>query len=330
MNGLVSTENSGYKTLVNFMQGKFYHVDDPKLTTKQIDRKSFHKLTMRPSKWSLNIPNGKKSGFMVRKYSAGNNNRFVEAVLLVNTKLIGQTNKVSISFDDKEYTVLTENVAKKNINLTKLVKGKQTFYLRFEATRTGSDLKKQPMSLIGFRVNYALENPEEQVARPKVDTSGKWYDIKGTWGFRKDVSEKGIPVADMKPETFKQKKWTEVTVPARLEATAVGPYLGTGYYAVKFKVPADWAARSLDILFMGVDEQAWVYFNGKPVGAHSVESEKVDIGVLWDEPFIIKVNADDIRPGKENVLVVKIHNVKGAGGIWKDVKIRPIDASAYL
>lgn len=331
LNGLTSTEGSGYKTLVNFIQGKFYHVDDPKLTTKKADRKSFHKLAMRPSKWSMNISKGKKSGYMVRKYSAGNNNSFVEAFLMIYTKLSKQTNKVSISFDDKNYTVVAENVAKKTINLTKLVKGKKVFYLRFDAERTDSNLSKPaPMSLIGFRVNYALENPEEQVARPKVDTSGKWYDIKGSWGFRKDVNEKGIPKADMMPETFKPKRWTPVAVPARLEATAVGPYLGTGYYAVKFKVPADWAARSLDILFMGVDEQAWVYFNGKPVGAHSVDSEKVDIGVLWDEPFIIKVKAEDIRPGKDNVLVVKINNVQGAGGIWKDVKLRPIDASAYL
>ena len=331
LNGISSTEARGYKTLVSFMKGKFYHVDDPGVTAKKIDRKSYHKLALRPSKWALSIPKKQKSGYIVRKYDAGKNNSFVEAILAINTKLNKQTNKVSISFDDKNYTVVAKNVAKENIKLTKYVKGKNLFYVRFDAVRKpDSDLTQSPMSLIGYRMNYALKNPEEQVARPKVDTSGKWYDFNTQWGFKKDIFNKGLDKADMMPETFDLSKWIKVTVPARLEATPVGPYLGYGFYGAKFKIPADWAARSLDIVFHGVDEQAWVYVNGKLVGEHSEKSEKVDYGVLWDEAFIVKVKPEDIRPGKDNVIVVKIHNIKGAGGIWKDVKMRPVDASAYL
>ena len=331
LNGLSSTEARGYKTLVSFMKGKFYHVDAPGITAKKIDRKVFHKLTLRPSKWALSIPKGKKSGLVIRKYDVGKNNSFVEAVLGINCKLIRQTNKVSISFDDKNYTVVAENVAKKSINLTKYVKGKSSFYVRFEAVRkANSNLADSPMALLSYSMNYALKNPEEQVARPKVDTSGKWYDFNTQWGFKKDIFNKGLDKADMMPETFDLSKWIKVTVPARLETTPVGPYLGYGFYGAKFKIPADWAARSLDIVFHGVDEQAWVYVNGKLVGEHSEKSEKVDIGVLWDEAFIVKVKPEDIRPGKDNVIVVKIHNIKGAGGIWKDVKMRPVDASAYL
>lgn len=331
LTGLASTESSGYKTLPNFMQGKFYHVDDPALVKRKIDRKKFHKIALAPAKWAMNVDKKKTSGFIVRKYSSGNNNSFVEATLVINARLTGLTNKVSISFDDKNYTTVAENVAKKAINLNKFVKGKQEFYLRFDASRTNpANVSRHLMALIGFKLNYALKNPEEQIARPKVDTSGIWYDFNTQWGFRKDIQNKGIPKADMTPEKFDLSKWIKVDVPAALEATPVGPYLGYGYYGAKFKIPADWAARSLEILFHGVDEQAWVYINGKLVGAHSVESEKVDIGVLWNEPFIIKVKAEDIRPGKDNVIVVKIHNIKAAGGIYKEVKMRPVDASAYL
>ena len=86
----------------------------------------------------------------------------------------------------------------------------------------------------------------------------------------------------------------------------------------------------MDILFHAVDEEAWVYINGKLVGEHSENSEKVGIGVLWDEPFIVKVKPEDFRPGKENVIVVKIRNIKAAGGITGKVQLRPVDASAYL
>ena len=134
----------------------------------------------------------------------------------------------------------------------------------------------------------------------------------------------------MMPETFDLSKWIKVPVPSRLDATPIGQYCGYGFYGAKFKLPADWAARDVHFLFHAIDEQAWVYVNGKQVGEHSEKSEKVDIGVLWDEPFIVKVKADDLRPGKENVIVVKIHNLKGASGIWKKVQFRPVDASAYL
>ncbi|MBR7107496.1 MAG: DUF4838 domain-containing protein [Lentisphaeria bacterium] len=330
--GLSSTEARGYKTLPAFINGEFLHVDAPGLTAKKIDRKSFHKLALRPSKWALSLKNGKKSGYVVRKYNAGKNNHFVKATFTVNARPMRLTNRVSISFDDKTYTPLAENVSKKSINITKYIKGKQEFYLRFDTARkSDKGLSSTEMSLLSWRLDYALANPEEQISRPKVDTSAKdWKDFNVQWGFRKDIFNKGIPKADMMPGSFDLSKWTKVPVPARFETTPVGPYVGYGFYGAKFTIPADWAARTVELLFHGVDEQAWVYINGKLVGAHSTESEKVDIGVLWDEAFIIKVKPEDLRPGKENVIVVKIHNIKAAGGIWKKVQFRPVDASAYL
>ncbi len=328
---IASTEMRGYKTLGSFIKGKFLHLDEPGLTSKKINKKSFHKLTLRPSKWALSIFKNKTTGSAVRKYSAGNNNSFVEATLHINCRITKTTNKVSISFDDKKYTTIAENVAKKSINLTKYVKGKNLFYIRFDAAKkSNSKLTDTEMALLSYRMNYALANPEEQKARPQVDMSGDWREFTPQWGFRKDVFEKGLPKADMMPETFDLSKWTKVEVPSRLDATPIGPYCGYGFYGAKFQIPADWAAREVNFLFHAVDEQAWVYVNGKLVGEHSEKSEKVDYGVLWNEPFIVKVKPEDIRPGKDNVIVVKIHNIKGACGIWKKIQIRPVDASAYL
>ena len=331
--GVAATEGRGYPTLPGFIKGEFRHYKDPKLTKKGFKADSVHRISkgMRPSKWSLSLHKGYAEGDVVFKYDAGKNNSFVDAIISVNARPSKLDNYLAISFDDKNYTVIRRNIAKKSINLTKYVKGKSVFYLKFYSKRkSNSNLKAGEMSLIWFKMSYALLNPEEQIARPKVDTSGLWYDFKADWGFRKDIFEKGIPQADMMPETFNLNKWTKVEVPARLGSTAVGPYCGYGFYGAKFTVPADWAARSMDILFHAVDEEAWVYINGKLVGEHSENSEKVGIGVLWDEPFIVKVKPEDFRPGKENVIVVKIRNIKAAGGITGKVQLRPVDASAYL
>ena len=132
----------------------------------------------------------------------------------------------------------------------------------------------------------------------------------------------------MKVKTFSSKDWIPVKVPAKLDSTPVGPYLGHGWYSTVFDVRKDWAGRSIDILFTAIDKEGWVYFNGHYVGEHTVKSEKVGVGILYDEPFIIKVPPKYINFGGKNLLQVKTYSAFGASGIWKPVKIRPVDASA--
>ena len=72
-------------------------------------------------------------------------------------------------------------------------------------------------------------------------------------------------------------------------------------------------------MFAGVDEQAWVYLNGKQIGEHSEKSEKKAFTALYDEPFIVEVPVDQLKAGAENVLHVRVHNQAGAGGIWRPV-----------
>jgi len=70
--------------------------------------------------------------------------------------------------------------------------------------------------------------------------------------------------------------------------------------------------------FGGVDEQAWVYLSGKPVGEHSTESTGRSIDVLWKEPFGVDVSRH-LRAEAENVLAVRVHNAARMGGVWKSV-----------
>ena len=75
----------------------------------------------------------------------------------------------------------------------------------------------------------------------------------------------------------------------------------------------------LRLMFAGVDEEAWVYLNGKQVGEHSEKSEKKPFTALYDEPFVVEVPAAELKNGEPNVLFVRVHNRVKAGGIWRPV-----------
>lgn len=321
-------EIKGYPRLKDFMCGKFKYCFDPHFRYKKFKRSSVAELSgLRPGKWSLTLPKNKKNGYVVFKYDAGNNNTFVDAELTIDSRAKKINNTLKISFDGKDYQLIDSNVEKKKIKLTSFVKNKKIFYMRYTATRkTNSNYNE--IALIRFRMVYAKKNPEKIKGRPKLKIGTGWLDFKGIWYFKKDAKNIGISEKEMKPKTFSSKDWTKVEVPARLEATAVGPYLGIGWYAAEFNVPRDWSARAVDFFFESVDEQAWVYLNGKLIGEHSVRSEGVGVPVLWNEPFIIHAKAEYIKPGVKNLLIVKTHASKGAQGIWKPVKIRPVDASS--
>ena len=159
----------------------------------------------------------------------------------------------------------------------------------------------------------------------------------GIWYYRKDPedlgiqqrwfqadrtrSSKGLMTYDIDGRTFDvdRKIWTQVRVPARLNETAVGDYLGYGWYVTTFTGPQEWSKKLVVIFFAAVDEQAWVYVNGQYVGEHTMESEKLGVEKLYNRPFRIEVPAGLIRPGQQNLLVVRTHASIGASGIWGPV-----------
>jgi len=99
--------------------------------------------------------------------------------------------------------------------------------------------------------------------------------------------------------------WVSVTVGRGWEAQGI-LYDGVAWYRTEFEAPKDWASPWLS--FEAVDETAWVYLNGAYVGTHEG----------WDEPFALAAR-DCVRPGRKNVLAVRVLDTKFQGGIWKQV-----------
>ena len=320
------SERKAYRGLVNFIKGEFQYSSNPGVAKKNFKRSEWLTVSgLRIAKWGMSLTKGKKSGVVVREYSAGENNHFLSAKLDIRAYSRKVGNVISISFDNKEYTEVKRNAGKEIIDLTRLVKGKNKFYLKAAFTRKGEDVSVDVLHR--FRVDYTKAHPDAAPVRKKLDIGTGWLDFNTDWYFKKDVKNRGLSKTESAPGTFPASKWTKVDVPARLEETAVGPYLGFGWYSTVFNVSNDWQGRNIDILVGAVDKEAWVYFNGHYVGEHTVKSENVTVGTLYKEPFIIKVPAKFINVGGKNLLQIKIHSNKGSSGIWKPVRYRPVESS---
>ena len=92
------------------------------------------------------------------------------------------------------------------------------------------------------------------------------------------------------------------------------PFEGVGWYRMTVQVPAGATGKRLHLVFAAVDEEAWVWVNGEPAGEHAEGPEG------WNKRFMIEVT-EQIRPGQNNVITVRVNNTTAAGGIWKPVRL---------
>ncbi|WP_202921455.1 DUF4838 domain-containing protein [Anatilimnocola aggregata] len=178
--------------------------------------------------------------------------------------------------------------------------------------------------------NHPLKAEREKIYRETFETPAEWKEqiAKGPtlalngWKFRADPTEVGTKDEWFKPANNLESDWLPIQVPTFWEETeAIGKLLGDGWYRVTFNMPAASQGKTLQLMFAGVDEQAWVYLNGKLIGEHSEKSEKKAYTALYDEPFIVEVPANQLQAKSPNVLHVRVHNRAGAGGIWRPVHV---------
>jgi hypothetical protein len=176
--------------------------------------------------------------------------------------------------------------------------------------------------------SHPLKAEREKSYRETFETPAAWKEqiaqgpvvALSNWRFRADPTEVGAKDGWFKPASYSEAEWLAVTVPSFwAENEAIGPLLGEGWYRATFAMPTVSPGKTLRLLFAGVDEQAWVYLNGKLIGEHSEKSEKKAYTALYDEPFIVEVPADQLQANSPNVLHVRVHNRVGAGGIWRPV-----------
>jgi hypothetical protein len=99
------------------------------------------------------------------------------------------------------------------------------------------------------------------------------------------------------------------------EAQGFPDYTGLGWYRQQFTLPAGPARKHAYLYFGAVDEDAWVYLNGKQVFEHSCASTGLTPDQIWITPFVFDA-APQLRPGQQNTVAVRVLNRLGMGGIY--------------
>lgn len=137
------------------------------------------------------------------------------------------------------------------------------------------------------------------------------------WLFHTDPQRRGVHEGWHLPG-FQEAGWRSLPVTSFWD-DALGRYTGEAWYRVHFTVPQSAKGKHLTLRFGAVDEEAWVYLNGKLLGEHTTASTGKSIHRIWDKPFDVPVRG--ARFGEDNVLAVRVRNAVAAGGIFKPVRL---------
>lgn len=102
-------------------------------------------------------------------------------------------------------------------------------------------------------------------------------------------------------------------VPAKL-ARLLKTYDGIGWYAMHISVDKSLKDKKIFLRFGAVDESCQVYINGKPAGEHLFVNPDD-----WKMPFNIDITDSIDWKKPECLIVVRVEDKAGGGGIWKPV-----------
>lgn len=101
-----------------------------------------------------------------------------------------------------------------------------------------------------------------------------------------------------------------------------------GWYRMETYVPDNthpFRGENWYVCFEAVDEDAYVYINGKKAFEHSCESTGLKPEEIRETPFVFKANGR-LTPGANNKFSVGVYNRESTAGIWKPVHIISTEA----
>jgi hypothetical protein len=145
--------------------------------------------------------------------------------------------------------------------------------------------------------------------------------LDGQWQLKIDPENKGV-VQQWYSEKADRTGWSSITVPGPWEKSGLPgmeSYDGYGWYARTFRIPPAWKGKAVILHLDAVDDEAWVYVNGKLAGSHLLKD--IPQQVCWEQPFEFDIT-EFIRPAVDNTVVVRVNDTKLDGGIWKSVWLR--------
>jgi len=140
-------------------------------------------------------------------------------------------------------------------------------------------------------------------------------DLPRQWEFRTDKDDRGVADEWWQP-SLERDGWREMEIGKFWDEQGVR-FAGYAWYRLVWETPQVSVPEGgrLVLWFGACDEKATVWVNGSVVGETKLPP---DLG--WDKRFEMDVTGV-LRPGLTNTVVVRVHNLSLAGGLWKSVKL---------
>lgn len=123
------------------------------------------------------------------------------------------------------------------------------------------------------------------------------------WRFRLEV-DGPHPQRHYSAPDFDDTDWSTLSIGRAWEDQGYAGYDAGAWYRTTITVAAD-SVRPVLMAFGGVDNDAFVYVNGRLVGQHH----------SWDLPFILDVSDHVVRDG-ENVVALYVYDGANMGGVY--------------
>jgi sialate O-acetylesterase len=140
-----------------------------------------------------------------------------------------------------------------------------------------------------------------------AETTKRVVRLEGTWRFAVgDAPERATP-------DFDDSGWAKIDVPATWQDEGYRNYSGFAWYRKTFTMPTGYDAQSLVLSLGRIDDTDEVFVNGHRVGG--LGQFPPEYRSAYDERRVYAVSPELLRPGKTNVVAIRVFDGGGVGGI---------------
>jgi len=169
-----------------------------------------------------------------------------------------------------------------------------------------------------FLVSRLLHNlgaPAETKLLERLNRPGgvHEYVLPAKWTGRVDRDDVGRKEGWQRPG-FDDAKWRPIAVPGTFDTqrAELKDYDGLFWYRLRFTVPDRLTRKGLALSIGAVDDESWVWLNGRLLGEVTKKTHPKD---YWNVPRRYELPAGLLKHGGENVLAVRVNDTYQTGGI---------------
>lgn len=133
------------------------------------------------------------------------------------------------------------------------------------------------------------------------------------WKFKTGDSE------EWKDPSFDDTRWMELIVPAKWDFQGYREYDGFAWYRVTFDVPANLKNENLVMMLGRIDDIDEAYLNGEKIGTTGRFRSDGSVARIREEYLEVRgydIPLSAIKPGRKNVLAVRVYDNMLIGGIY--------------